>query len=216
ASASRRRSTKSSRSGSLTHLLPRLLPLRAQRHCAGTGDSGGAITDNQLQLAAQIMDNTVLLLIIAALLIAAGLAGLVLPALPGSPLLFAGLLLAAWAEDFQYVRPWTLVLIALLAVLTYAVDFWATMFGAKRFGASRRAILGALFGAVIGIFLGFPGVLLGPFIGAVIGELSARRSLQEATRAGIGATVGLVLGAAIKIALAFSMIGIFIVARFFV
>jgi uncharacterized protein YqgC (DUF456 family) len=162
------------------------------------------------------MDTTLLLLIVAALLIVAGLAGLVLPALPGAPLLFAGFLLAAWAENFAYVRPWTLALIALLAALTYAVDFWATMFGAKKFGASRRAILGALLGALIGIFLGFPGVLLGPFIGAVIGELSARRSVRDATRAGIGATVGLVLGAALKIALAFSMIGIFIVARFFV
>jgi uncharacterized protein len=162
------------------------------------------------------MDATLLLLILAALLVAAGLAGLVLPALPGAPLLFGGFLLAAWAENFEYVRPWTLVLIALLAVLTYAVDFWATMFGTKKFGASRRAVIGALIGAVVGIFLGFPGVLLGPFIGAVIGELSARRSLQDATRAGIGATVGLVLGAALKIALAVSMVGIFIVARFFV
>jgi uncharacterized protein len=162
------------------------------------------------------MDTTLLFLIVAALLAALGLAGLVLPALPGAPLLFAGLLLAAWAENFEHVRPWTLALIALLAVLTYAVDFWATMFGAKRFGASHRAILGALLGALIGIFLGFPGVLLGPFIGAVVGELSARRSLRDATRSGFGATVGLVLGAALKIALAFSMIGIFMVARFFV
>lgn len=163
------------------------------------------------------MDTTFLLLLIAAaLLVAIGLAGLVLPAIPGAPLLFAGFLLAAWAEDFAYVRPWTLVVLALLAVLTYGVDFWATMFGAKKFGASRRAVIGALLGALVGIFLGFPGVLLGPFIGAVIGELSARRSLQDATRSGIGATIGLVLGAAIKIALAFSMIGIFVVARFFV
>jgi uncharacterized protein YqgC (DUF456 family) len=162
------------------------------------------------------MDTTTLLLLIAALLIAAGLAGLVLPAIPGAPLLFAGFLLAAWAENFEYVRPWTLVLLALLAVLTYAVDFWATMYGAKKFGASKRAVIGALIGALAGIFLGFPGVILGPFIGAVIGELSARRSLHDATRAGIGATIGLVLGAALKIGLAFSMIGIFIVARFFV
>jgi uncharacterized protein YqgC (DUF456 family) len=161
------------------------------------------------------MDIT-LLWIVAALLVAAGLAGLVLPGIPGAPLLFAGFVLAAWAEDFQYVHPWTLVLLALLALLTYAVDFWATMFGAKKFGASRRAVIGALLGALVGIFLGFPGVLLGPFIGAVIGELSARRSLREASRAGLGATIGLVLGAALKIALAFSMIGIFVVARFFV
>jgi len=161
------------------------------------------------------MESTLPLLIIAGLLVAVGLAGLVLPAVPGPPLLFAGLLLAAWAEDFAYIGIKTLAVLGVLAVLTYGVDLWATMFGAKRFGASKRAIVGALLGALIGIFLGFPGVLFCPFIGAVIGELSARRSLQQATRAGIGATIGLVLGAALKIALAFSMIGIFVVARFF-
>jgi uncharacterized protein YqgC (DUF456 family) len=158
------------------------------------------------------MDSTVLL-VVAALIVIIGLAGLFLPAIPGAPLVFVGLLLAAWAEDFAYVGIWTLVILGLLALLTYGVDLWATMFGAKKFGASKRAVIGALIGAVVGIFLGFPGVLFGPFIGAVIGELSARRGLHDATRAGIGATIGLVLGAAIKIALAFSMIGIFIVAR---
>jgi uncharacterized protein YqgC (DUF456 family) len=153
--------------------------------------------------------------IVAALIVAVGLAGLVLPVIPGAPLIFAGLLLAAWAENFEYVRSGTLLFLGLLALLTYAVDFWATMFGAKKFGASRRAIIGALLGALVGIFLGFPGVLFGPFIGAVMAELSAQRSLGDATRAGIGATIGLVLGAALKIALAFSMIGIFLVARFF-
>jgi uncharacterized protein YqgC (DUF456 family) len=160
------------------------------------------------------MDPNVLLLV-AALIVIIGLAGLFLPAIPGAPLVFIGLLLAAWAEDFAYAGIWTLVILGFLALLTYGVDLWATMFGAKKFGASKRAVIGALIGAVVGIFLGFPGVLFGPFIGAVIGELSARRGLHDATRAGIGATIGLVLGAALKIALALSMIGIFAVARFF-
>jgi uncharacterized protein len=157
----------------------------------------------------------VALLFLAAIIVIVGLIGLVLPAIPGAPLVFVGLLVAAWAEDFTYVGPWTIVILALLALLTYGVDLWATMFGAKKFGASRRAIIGAVVGAVVGLFLGFPGVLFGPFIGAVIGELLAQRNLQQAARAGFGATIGLVLGAAIKIALAFSMIGIFLVARFF-
>jgi uncharacterized protein YqgC (DUF456 family) len=153
--------------------------------------------------------------LVSLVLVLAGLAGLVLPAIPGAPLLFAGLLLAAWTEDFAYVGKGTLMLLGLLALLTYGVDLWATMFGAKRFGASKRAVVGAVAGAVIGIFLGLPGILFGPFIGAVIGELSARRSLEAAARAGLGATIGLVLGAALKLALALSMIGIFAVARFF-
>lgn len=160
------------------------------------------------------METPLVLWLVASVLVLAGLAGLVLPALPGAPLIFAGLLLAAWAEGFTYVGGWTIAALAAIALLTLGVDLWATMFGAKKFGASKRAMLGALIGAVIGIFLGLPGVIFGPFIGAVAGELSAQSDLRQATRAGIGATVGLVLGAAIKLALAFTMIGIFLATRF--
>jgi uncharacterized protein YqgC (DUF456 family) len=153
--------------------------------------------------------------ILASVLVIVGLIGLVLPGLPGAPLIFAGLLLAAWAEGFAYVGLGTILVIAVIALLTFAVDLWATMFGAKKFGASKRAVIGALLGLMVGIFLGFPGVIFGPFIGAVIGELSARRNLQQATRSGIGATVGFVLGAALKLALAFAMIGVYLVARLF-
>jgi uncharacterized protein YqgC (DUF456 family) len=156
----------------------------------------------------------ILLWILAALLVVAGVAGLVLPALPGAPVLFAGLVVAAWAEDFAYVGTGTIVLLAVLAALTYAADFVAGAFGAKRFGASPRAVTGALIGGVVGLFFGIPGVLLGPFIGAVIGELSVRRDVNAATRAGIGASLGLVLAAAAKIALAFTMLGVFAVMRF--
>jgi uncharacterized protein YqgC (DUF456 family) len=153
--------------------------------------------------------------LIAVILVVIGLAGVVLPAIPGAPLVFAGLFIAAWSEDFAYVGVWTIVLLGVLAALSYGVDLWATMFGVKRFGASRRAVIGAAIGAIVGLFLGLAGVLFGPFIGAVAGELLARRGLQAATRAGVGATIGLVLGAALKIALAFAMIGIFIFARLF-
>jgi hypothetical protein len=160
------------------------------------------------------MDATILLWILAALLVVAGVAGLVLPALPGAPVLFAGLVVAAWAEDFAYVGTGTIVLLAVLAALTYAADFVAGAFGAKRFGASPRAVTGALVGGIVGLSFGIPGVLFGPFVGAVIGELSVRRDLNSATRAGIGASLGLVLAAAAKIALAFTMLGVFAVMRF--
>ena len=101
----------------------------------------------------------------------------------------------------------------MLALLSYAVDFVATALGAKRFGASKRAVVGAALGALVGLFFGLPGILLGPFVGAVIGELTAQRGLGEAGRAGMGATIGLVLGAAGKLALAFSMLGVFLAAR---
>ena len=159
------------------------------------------------------MDTTVLLWILAALLVVSGIAGLMLPALPGAPLLFAGLVVAAWAEDFIYVGTGTIIVLGVLAALISAVDFVAGALGAKRFGASPRAVTGALIGGVVGLFFGLPGVLLGPFIGAVIGELSVRRGLNAATRAGFGAALGLLFAAIIKITLAFTMIGVFGVAR---
>ena len=157
---------------------------------------------------------SIILWVAAVLLVILGLAGLVLPALPGAPILFAGLVLAAWAEGFAYVGVGWLAVLAALAVLTYAVDFLAGAFGARRFGASKRGAIGALLGALVGIFFGLPGVLLGPFVGAVLGELSTRRRPGEAGKAGFGAALGLVLGAAAKLALALSMVGVYAVVRF--
>ena len=160
------------------------------------------------------METTLAFWLVALLLVGTGLIGLFLPVLPGAPLIFAGLVIAAWAEDFHYAGLWTVVLLAIITLLTLGVDFWATIFGAKKFGASKRAVIGALIGLGIGIFLGFPGIIFGPFIGAVVGELSAQKNLKQATRAGVGATIGLVLGAAIKLALALTMIGVFLTVRF--
>ena len=156
----------------------------------------------------------IILWTLALVLVVAGMVGLVFPALPGAPLLFAGLFAAAWVEDFVYVGSKTLIILGIMTALTYAVDVLATAFGAKRFGASRRAIVGATLGAIIGIFFGIPGILLGPFIGAVLGELSNHPNLRIAGMAGVGATLGLALGAAAKLTLAFAMLGIFVIVRF--
>lgn len=155
----------------------------------------------------------ILLWLLAALLIVAGFAGLILPMLPGIPLVFAGLVLLAWAEDFAYVGGLTLALLGVLTLLSYGIDLLASALGAKRFGASPRAVMGAAIGALVGIFFGLPGILLGPFVGAVIGEFSGRTSLRAATHAGIGATLGLLFGALLKIALAFTLVGVFVVDR---
>ncbi len=156
---------------------------------------------------------SIFLWISAALLIIAGLAGLVLPALPGAPLLFLGLVAAAWAEQFAYVGWGTLAVLGVLCLLAYLVDFAAGAFGARRFGASGRSVAGAALGTLVGLFFGLPGVLLGPFLGAVAGELTVNHNLRHAGKAGVGATLGLALGAAAKIALAFAMLGIFLAMR---
>jgi uncharacterized protein len=158
---------------------------------------------------------TALIWITAVVLVVAGLAGLVLPALPGPLLVFAGLLLAAWAEGFAYVGTKTLIVLGVMAALASLADYVAGAFGARRYGASYRSVAGAALGAVVGIFFGLPGLLLGPFIGALLGELAERRNLLSAGRAGWGATVGLVLGTAAKLALGFTMVGLFLLVRFF-
>ncbi|AGA34038.1 hypothetical protein TVNIR_2395 [Thioalkalivibrio nitratireducens DSM 14787] len=157
---------------------------------------------------------TLLTWLLAALLVIAGLAGLVLPALPGPLLLFAGLWAAAWAEGFAYVGAKTLIVLGGMAALASLADFIAGAFGARRYGASPRSVAGAAIGAVVGLFFGLAGLLLGPFIGALLGELSARRDLLAAGRAGWGATIGLVLGTAAKVALGFMMVALFLTVRF--
>lgn len=160
------------------------------------------------------MTLTILLWLLAVALVVAGLAGLILPALPGAPLLFAGLFVAAWAEHFVYVGTKTLIVLGIMAALSYALEFAATALGARRFGASSRAMTGAALGTVIGLFFGLPGLVLGPFLGAVAGELTARRDLQAAAGAGVGAFLGLLLATAGKLALGFAMLGLFLLVRF--
>jgi len=155
---------------------------------------------------------SVLLWIVAVLLVLVGLIGIVLPALPGTVLIFAGLWLAAWADGFNHVGAVTIVLLAVLAAATYLVDVVAMALGMQRFGASRRAMAGAALGALVGLFLGLPGLIIGPFVGAVIGELTEHRDLARAGRAGVLAWVGFVIGMAVKVGFGFVMIGIFAAA----
>lgn len=159
------------------------------------------------------METTLLFWLLAALLILAGFAGLVLPALPGIPLIYIGLLVLAWSENFAYVGWVTLTVLGVLALLSYSADLLAASLGAKRFGASPRAIWGAALGALFGFFFGIVGLLLGPFAGAVIGEFSGKASARESLHAGLGATLGLLFGALLKIALAFAMLGVFVADR---
>jgi len=150
---------------------------------------------------------------LAAILVFAGIGGMVLPMMPGAPLLFLGLVVAAWADNFTYVGTGGLTVLGILALLTYAVDIIAGAFGAQKFGASRQAIIGAGVGAILGIFVMPIGILLGPFIGAVIGELIAQKNLREAGTSGIGATIGLLLGAVAKLVLALVMLLLFAYLR---
>jgi len=157
----------------------------------------------------------VVLWAVAVILVGVGIVGIVLPAVPGTVLIFAGLLVGAWADHFTRVGPFILVLIAIIGVATYGVDFVASALGAKHLGASKQAMAGAALGTVLGFFLGLPGVIVGPFLGAIAGELTVHRDWKRVGKAGLAAWIGFVVGTAVKVALAFLMIGIFLVALIF-
>ena len=163
------------------------------------------------------MDQQTILYVIAALMIAVGLIGTILPALPGLPMIFAGMLLAAWANGFEDIGVWMLVLLGVLTLFSFVIDFWSTALGAKRVGASRKAVIGAVLGMLAGLFFGPIGLFVGPFVGALLGELwhlrkVDRDGLGQAARVGVGTWVGIVLGVALKLTLAFAMIGLFLLA----
>lgn len=154
------------------------------------------------------------LTVLAVLLVVIGLAGTVLPALPGVPLIFAGLLLIAYQDGFNRVGVVTLVILGILAVLAFLIDYVAAIFGAKRGGASRLAIIGATIGTLLGLFFGFIGLILGPFVGAAAGEFIARRDALQAGKVGFATWLGIVIGVAAKLGIAFLMVGIFVTSYF--
>lgn len=148
--------------------------------------------------------------LLSAALILAGIAGTVLPALPGTALVLAGIVLGAWIDDFARVGWGTLAVVGVLAVLSWVLEYAAALLGAKRAGASRHAIVGAALGTVVGLFAGLIGLLFMPLVGAVAGELIARRDPQRAAHVGLATWFGIVIGLIAKVVLAFVMLGVFI------
>jgi uncharacterized protein YqgC (DUF456 family) len=158
---------------------------------------------------------TAVLWTFSVLLILVGLAGTVLPALPGTALVLGGIVLGAWIDGFVRVGPGTLSVVAVLAVLSWVLEYVAGLLGARRAGASRQALWGAAIGTVVGLFMGLVGVLFMPFIGAAVGEYLARRDQQRAVHVGFSTWLGIMAGLVAKVVLAFVMVGIFVVALLF-
>jgi len=149
---------------------------------------------------------------VVVLLIGVGLAGIIVPVLPGTALIFAGILLGAWIGDFAEVGGWTVALVGCLTLVSFGCDYLAAALGARRLGASRQAVLGAAIGTLGGIFTGLWGLLFMPLLGAAIGEYFVLRDLRRAGEVGVATAVGLLVGTAVKIAVAFTMVGIFVAA----
>ena len=158
---------------------------------------------------------SVLLWIIAVALILVGIAGTVLPVLPGAILVFAGILLAAWIDDFMRIPVWLVVILGAFTAMAWAVDYLAAVAGAKKAGASKLALIGAAIGTLAGIVTGLWGLLFMPLVGAAIGEFIAQHDLKRAGKVGVATWIGLLIGTAVKVAIVFAMVGVFVVALIF-
>jgi hypothetical protein len=158
---------------------------------------------------------TIFLWTLACILLLAGIAGTILPVLPGVPLVFFGLVVAAWIDDFQRVGWGVLVFLAVVTVLSQVIDLLATAKGAQKLGAGRTALLGATVGLVVGLFFGLPGLIAGPFLGAFLGEYMIKGNILQSGKAGFGTWLGLLCGVVLKLVVVVAMVGIFIAAYFF-
>ena len=162
------------------------------------------------------MDWTLILLTIGVFVIfLVGLAGLIIPVLPGIPIIWVGTLIYALATGFESVTSGDITFFAALTLFSIAVDYAANVMGAKKYGAGKIGLAGAFAGMILGlIFGGLPGMIAGSFLGAFIGEIITGKSSGEAMKAGWGTLVGFLGGVLVKFIIAFTIIGWFIYRLF--
>jgi hypothetical protein len=153
-----------------------------------------------------------LIWVLSIALIVLGLAGTVLPLLPGTLLVWGGIVLGAWIDDFARVGTTSVVVVTVLALLAWALDYVAGLMGAQKVGASKQALLGAALGTVVGLFMGLVGVLFMPLVGAAMGEYLARKDQNRAVKVGVATWLGVMVGLIAKVVLAFVMVGVFVAA----
>lgn len=148
---------------------------------------------------------------VALLIMAIGVAGSVLPGIPGAPLVLGAALVHKWIFKEASVGWSVIAVLTGLALAALAMDLVATWIGAKKLGATWKGITGALLGLMVGVFFGLPGIVVGPFLGAAAFEMVGGRDWRESAKAGAGAMVGLLVGTMGKLACAVAMMGLFAV-----
>lgn len=142
----------------------------------------------------------VFLIILGCICLLVGMAGCILPMLPGPPLAYIALVLLHFTDKASFTVTQLLVWL-LLVIIIQVLDYFIPSLGVKRFGGTKWGKWGCLIGTIAGIFL-FPpwGIVIGPFIGAFIGELLGGKETQHALKAGLGAFAGFLLGTVLKVA----------------
>ncbi|MGQ9512742.1 DUF456 domain-containing protein [Thermodesulfitimonas sp.] len=153
-------------------------------------------------------------LVVAVIFFLAGLAGTILPILPGAPLILAGMVIYGLFTGFVKLNLLFFVGQALLVALTFAVDYLASAWGVARHGGSKLAIWGSAIGLLIGAFFAPAGIILGPFAGAFLGELVASRRSVHSLRVGVGSLIGFFGGTLVKLAIEIGMVIWFFAAIF--
>ncbi|MEA1961584.1 MAG: DUF456 domain-containing protein [Bacillota bacterium] len=154
-------------------------------------------------------------LVLTLIIIILGIAGTVIPFLPGVPLVFLGIAGYGWYEGFVHVGPRYIIIMGALTLLSVFVDYLATYLGAKWFGSSKKGIWGAVLGLFLGLFL-FPpfGLFIGPWVGAFLGELWEGKNVNEAIKTGTGTIIGIFGGMTFKILLGIIMLFSFLIIIF--
>ena len=152
----------------------------------------------------------IILWITAVLLMGVGILGTVIPMIPGLPMIFAGAWLAAFIDHYDKINVWVVVLLGVLMLFGLAVAWVAQTMGAKKAGATKLGIVGSLIGTFVGIFTGLWGLIFMPLLGAAIGEFIDHQDMLRSGKVGFATWLGMIIGTVVKLALAFTMIGVVI------
>ena len=153
----------------------------------------------------------ILIFICVLIIMIVGLAGVILPVLPGIPLIFGGIVLYGVLSGFEKITIDLVLIFAALTVCGLFVDYLANYFSVKKMGGGRAGAIGAVIGLFIGIFfVGLIGIILLPFVFAVMFELIAGKRKGQALKAGLGSFLGLLFGGVLRFAIGCVMIGIFV------
>lgn len=135
----------------------------------------------------------IILIVIGALCMIAGLAGCILPFLPGPPIAYVGLVILHFTDKVQYSTTQLIVWLLIVAVLQ-VLDYFTPMLGSKYSGGSKWGNWGCIIGTLVGLLFLPWGIILGPFLGAVIGELLGNKEFSQALKSGVGSLLGFIFG----------------------
>jgi len=143
---------------------------------------------------------TVVLIVLGAVFVIAGLAGCVVPILPGPPISYIALILVSWAHSWKAFTPTFLIVVGIITAIVTVADFILPVYLPKRYGASKFGVWGSIIGMIAGMVF-FPpfGLILGTFVGAVLGELIFSRNARSSLRAALGVFVGTVAAIFLKV-----------------